>query len=256
MAPGNPKALPGPRPRAVTLDCWQTLLVEVDPTPARATRRNALRALAQDFGRTLSDRGAQEILDVGWQRHTRMWQAHRAVGAHDIAGWCLERLGLPGEEASHKKAQLAQAFAEASLASDIQPLEGAGKTLDLLADAGIATALVCDTGFTPGPVLRRILERTGLLSGLGIQVFSDEVGVPKPEAAIFEAALEGLGVEARWAVHVGDLKRTDVAGARALGMRSIRIRQTHDDTSNHPEADRVVASHAALQELLEATLES
>ena len=223
--------------------------------PARATRRNALRAVAQELGRTLSDQGAQEILDAGWQRHTRMWQAHQAVGAHDIAGWCLESLGLPSEEASQKTAQLAQTFAQASLASDIQPLDGAGKTLELLAEADIATALICDTGYTPGPVLRRILERTGLLAGLDVQVFSDEVGVPKPEAAIFEAALEGVGVEARRAIHVGDLKRTDVAGARAMGMHSIRIHQTHDDTSNHPDADHVVASHAELQELLKATLE-
>ena len=49
---------------------------------------------------------------------------------------------------------------------------------------------------------------------------------------------------------MGDLRRTDVAGARALGMRSVRIRARHDDTSELPDADHVVDSHAELAALL------
>jgi FMN phosphatase YigB (HAD superfamily) len=48
---------------------------------------------------------------------------------------------------------------------------------------------------------------------------------------------------------VGDLRRTDVAGARAAGLGSVRIRQHHDDLSEHPDADHVVESHAELRGL-------
>ena len=49
---------------------------------------------------------------------------------------------------------------------------------------------------------------------------------------------------------MGDLRRTDVAGARALSMGTVRIRASHDDTSDLPEADAVADSHAHLCEIL------
>lgn len=41
-------------------------------------------------------------------------------------------------------------------------------------------------------------------------------------------------------VHVGDLRRTDVAGAKAVGMGTVRFRGVHDDDSEGPEADAVI----------------
>jgi FMN phosphatase YigB (HAD superfamily) len=76
------------------------------------------------------------------------------------------------------------------------------------------------------------------------------VGVPKPHPRTFQAALEPLGVAPARALHVGDLRRTDVAGARELGMVAVRIRARHDDRSALPEADFVVDSHAELRALL------
>jgi FMN phosphatase YigB (HAD superfamily) len=52
------------------------------------------------------------------------------------------------------------------------------------------------------------------------------------------------------AAHVGDMRRTDVAGARALGMRAIRFRGFSDDTGEEPEADLVLEDLAALPEAL------
>jgi putative hydrolase of the HAD superfamily len=51
-------------------------------------------------------------------------------------------------------------------------------------------------------------------------------------------------------LHVGDIRRTDVAGARALGMQTARLRARHDDESDRPEADWVVSSHDELADLL------
>ncbi len=81
-------------------------------------------------------------------------------------------------------------------------------------------------------------------------MFSDEAGVPKPNPRVFQAALEPLGVTPGDAVHVGDLRRSDIAGARGVGMGSIRIRAVNDDRSDHPEADAVADSHRHLLEIL------
>lgn len=239
------------RIQAVTFDCWQTLLEEHDSSPARALRCEALQAAARTTGRALSRRGAEEILDSVWQRHHRAWRAGQSLGGGEMARFALRAIGLRTLEIDRLHPELEQAFSEASLASNIQGLEGARETLRFLGEARIGCALVCDTGYTPGRIVRQLLDRVGLLEGLAIQVFSDEVGAPKPAATMFESALVALGAEAAESVHVGDLKRTDVAGARAFGMKTIRIRQTHDDPSRLSDADWVVDSHSELCAVLD-----
>ena len=52
-------------------------------------------------------------------------------------------------------------------------------------------------------------------------VVSEEIGVSKPDQAIFRVALERLGCGAEDAVMVGDSWAADVVGARAAGIRAI-----------------------------------
>ncbi len=183
---------------------------------------------------------------MAWKRHIALWQAGVASGSREMAQWALTALGAPAAAAD----RLADAFAEASLESEILPLEGARDTLERLAEAGVRRALVCDTGFSPGRIVRRLLDRHDLLELLEVQIFSDEAGVPKPHPRVFRSALERLGAEPHQAVHVGDLRRTDIAGARAAGMGTVRIRDRHDDRSDLPDADAVADSHGHLLEIL------
>ncbi|MEZ5258385.1 MAG: HAD-IA family hydrolase [Ilumatobacteraceae bacterium] len=96
--------------------------------------------------------------------------------------------------------------------------------------AGVRLGIICDVGFTPSPVLRTMLERHGVLGYFDAWSFSDEVGWYKPAAQIFAHAMASLGVEAQESAHVGDLRRTDVAGALASGMTvMVRYHGVHDD---------------------------
>jgi FMN phosphatase YigB (HAD superfamily) len=54
-------------------------------------------------------------------------------------------------------------------------------------------------------------------------------------------------------MHVGDLRRTDIAGASALGMRTVRYRALHDDpdVDGGIEADFVLDSHRELPGLID-----
>ena len=236
--------------RAVTFDCWGTLLVEQDAAQAHALRVDAVARVARRAEVALSQDAARAALDAAWRRHWDAWHAQRATGAVEIAGWVLESLALESGAQRELAPALARALAEASLESEIAALEGSRETLEWLAAAGIRRALVCDTGFSPGRVVRQLLARAGLLDLLEVQAFSDEVGVPKPDARIFEHALGALETSPAAALHVGDLRRTDVAGARRLGMRSVRIRHHFDDPSEHADADHVADSYAHLRELL------
>jgi putative hydrolase of the HAD superfamily len=233
----------------VTFDCWNTLLTETNWHVAHGLRVEELRRAALEAGRSVSQEEAGHAFDVAWSHHMEVWAEGRASGAREVAEQGLAELGL--EDPHPALEHLIRTFEDASHSSDVRALDGARETLLALERAGVACALVCDTGLTPGRVVRRHLDREGLLGALTVQAFSDEVGAPKPDERTFAAALDPIGVAPEQAFHVGDLRRTDVAGARALGMTSIRIRQLYDDDpSPHPEAHHVVDSHSDLLSLL------
>jgi putative hydrolase of the HAD superfamily len=227
---------------AVTFDCWSTLIHERDPAESHARRVAAVAETVR-----VADADARRALDAAWGRHVDLWSQGVGSGASEMARWTLEGLGAPA--APERVEALGRALAESALATEIVPLEGAARTLATLAEAGVRRALICDTGFSPGRVVRELLDRAGLLDWLEVTIFSDEAGVPKPHPRVFQQALTPLGVAPAQALHVGDLRRTDVAGARAAGLGSVRIRQHHDDLSDHPDADHVADSHAHLLEL-------
>ena len=68
---------------------------------------------------------------------------------------------------------------------------------------------------------REKLAATTLASRFAAIVVSSDVGVGKPDPAIFHAALDALGVLADDAVMVGDSLERDIAGARRAGLRSV-----------------------------------
>lgn len=97
-----------------------------------------------------------------------------------------------------------------------------------LRDAGAELVLV-----TNGTVRQQTakLERTGLGSLLDRVVISEEVGVKKPDARIFEVALDGIAPDTgTWMV--GDHPSADVDGARAMGLSTAWV--SHGRSWPHP----------------------
>lgn len=235
-------------PGAVTFDCWQTLLVEADWAVAHARRVDALIEAARELGRDVSRERAHQAFDHAWGEHMLAWTRGVATGAPEVARHAFSALRV--DPSQPVLDALIVHWQEASHSGRVEALPGAHETLEELARRGIPRALVCDTGLTPGRVVRQLLASVGLLERLDVCAFSDEVGAPKPDRRIFAAALTPLGVDPSGAVHVGDLRRTDVAGARALGMGTIRLRAAHDDPGPLPEADEVADSHEDVLRLL------
>lgn len=82
-------------------------------------------------------------------------------------------------------------------------------------------------------------------------ISSQAVRCYKPQPAIFEHALQALGVRADQAIHVGDSLHSDVSGASALGIATAWIRREdriHDIGCDTPSF--TIASLAELASLL------
>ena len=227
--------------RAVTYDCWGTLLKDRDWEGAWNKRLGALSRCIN-----IEEAEADALLREAWAKHDEAWKQVETFGPGRMAAYCLEARGIFDDDMI---GSLTREFEEASMEVGVEAVEGADTTLAALGNAGIKLGLVCDTGLTPGRVVRQLLEDCNLLEHLEVLCFSDEVGVPKPGNEIFEKALAGLGVRPPDAVHVGDLKRTDIAGAHDIGMHTARFRGVHDDKSDAPESPIVLDRH---EQLLEA----
>lgn len=215
------------RPHTVTFDCWATLLYESEETRDPDARA---RAIAEATGASMEAAGA--AARAAWREHQMLWHRRTVFSGADMTRRTLETLGVRLDPA--RELDLIATLEDQVLGREVLALAGAEAALAQLSKEGVRLALICDTGFTPGRVVRRLLDRVGLLRYLEATIFSDELRVPKPDHRAFRSALDALGVASAGAVHVGDLRRSDVAGARSAGMGSVRLRARHDDTEQGP----------------------
>jgi HAD superfamily hydrolase (TIGR01549 family) len=226
---------------AVTFDFWNTLMVQ-DPVAARAHRRAAWRLELFARGHDVPDEVLDTVFVHAAERFDESWRAgvqYTFEHAIDDASRLLGADLSPDDVEA-----LRRAWREASATASVRLTDGAAHVVTALHEAGVRTAVICDVGMAPSSTLRTYLHRVDLNGRFGHFSFSDEVGVYKPDRRIFEHALAGLGVDdpAR-ALHVGDIRRTDVAGARSMGMTSVRYRGASDDPDPlepNGEADHVI----------------
>jgi putative hydrolase of the HAD superfamily len=103
-----------------------------------------------------------------------------------------------------------------------QVLGTAQALLDALRARGVKTGVVANSWPEPARLLRADAEAYGLAKLLDVQIWSEEVGVRKPQPEIFLRALEELGVDPIDAMFVGDRLDTDVRGAAAVGLTTVQ----------------------------------
>ncbi len=234
---------------AVSFDFWNTIAREPPGTMSAARQRAVAAACASSEVEVEAALLAASLEQVG-DAYRSSWSRGEHFHPREGAEMLIRSLGVEGAA----RELVAEAFLTAARGARLELAPGIRPCLERLRGSGLRLGIVCDAGFTGGALLREFLEREELLGHFSGWGFSDEVGAYKPAPQIFEAALGALGTEPGRAVHVGDLRRTDVAGARAVGMATVRYRGLNDDAdpTAGPEADHLIDSHGELPGLLAA----
>lgn len=234
--------------RAVTLDYWDTIYSARAPdegNPRLTRRSHAMRELVASLGHELTDDEWHALYAASGREAERWWrEEHRGYTAADRITWALGHLGLACEASDPRFVAVVRAVDDALLAHPPALLPGAAEGVRALRAAGLRLAIVSDTGFPSGEAQTEVLARDGLADAFDALVYSCDVGHTKPNAAMFQAALDRLGVAPDETLHVGDIERTDVAGALAMGMRAVRIDVMRD--SGPSAAELVARSWAAI----------
>ncbi len=212
--------------KAVTFDLWGTLMLESE-SGTRRTRIERIRRMEEAFREermAVEPEAIDRAYDAVGRRLTELWATLRDIGAPEQVDLMLDMLQVlapPRPEAL--MARLVDAYTLPILSDLPAPLDGAPEVLAELRARGVRTAVICNTGRTPGKVLRIILQRLGMGTCLQLQTYSDEMCLRKPRPELFEQTLAGLGVQPHEGLHVGDTLASDVAGAKGVGMRAVHL---------------------------------
>jgi len=207
-------------PAAVLFDWGDTLIRFVyDEALVEAGHRAGLEALWRD------DLPEVERMAAHFrERYEPLFWAPGTVEELEYPGLVRQLLSDFGVEVDDEELTR---FLEAEHAAWDPARQAAANTpalLEALRARGLKLGLVSNA-FDPGWLLHR--ER------LDFSVFSSEVGKRKPHPAIFERALDALGVAATDTVFVGDRLYEDVRGAGELGMTTVQALWFRAD--EHPE---------------------
>jgi putative hydrolase of the HAD superfamily len=104
------------------------------------------------------------------------------------------------------------------------PVPGAVPTLEEIRERGLKTGLVSNS--TEEVAL--VWDDTTLAGLFDVAVFSATAGWMKPDARIYEAALEALGLEGSECLFVGDGANDELAGAEHVGMTPVLLETSSD----------------------------
>jgi HAD superfamily hydrolase (TIGR01509 family) len=222
-------------PRCVTLDLDDTLWDH------RRAQAEVLRSIA-------AENVAPEAVDSFVDRfhyHNRILWAQYTLGEVDSDevkqerfARALQDLGAPTGNARAIGVDFLERYGRMPYL-----MPGTEKVLD---DLSGRVLIGCITdGFTE--VQRCKLATTGIGRHFDFVLTSEEVGVTKPNPAMYAAAVAAAGCPAGEIVHVGDSFEKDIVGALAFGMRAAWL--PHPDVPPRDELDP--APSWVLSDLLE-----
>ncbi|GEM86492.1 HAD family hydrolase [Meiothermus granaticius] len=241
------------KPKAITFDFWGTLFVE-GPEYAGTVlnlRREILLDAASEAGVPAEEKDVIEAWRQAALDFDAAWNAEQVMTPFERVGLIFKYLKLPYDEGL--VALTAQRIVEAGLEGSILPLPGVVEAIPQLAKT-YALGIVSDTGISTGRVLREQLRRHKLLDYFTGLSFSDETGFVKPRPEAFKAALEEMGTSPEQTLHIGDIPRTDIAGAFATGYPWAVLYTGHTHRNGGPEPTARVANHLELVQLLGNTV--
>ncbi|RLD83164.1 MAG: hypothetical protein DRJ10_04020 [Bacteroidetes bacterium] len=242
--------------KAITFDLWDTVFIDDTDEPKRkAAGRPSKPVERRQLVKQFVDKHQQVSLDIVNAVYDAQDAAFRKVWHDQHITWevrdrmeiILKGLGVKLPE--NELLELVKLHEEMELEYRPNFVDGVHEAIKTLSK-DYKLAVISDTIFSPGTVLRKLLEGEGLLQYFNTFVFSDEAGCSKPAECVFNAAQKGLDVEFNEMVHIGDREHNDIFGPKKMGMHSILCLAALDRGSDRNNADAFFKNYNELPILI------
>ncbi|NPA97300.1 MAG: HAD family hydrolase [Crenarchaeota archaeon] len=222
--------------KCVTLDVWNTI-ARIDTIYSSLARRVA--NLKGEPVENVMSTILEVYAEAKEKRRRAVFNEPRVV--EESCRLMAKRLGI-------SVSKLKDLLVEVFMAIDTREVlfDDALAAIRGLRSLGVKLGIIGNTLFWPSALTRLILARAGISALVDEALFSDEVGVCKPDRRIFLEALSRLGVSASESIHVGDGLVEDVGGALSAGMYAGLIDRSSRDKIVVKEA-RLVIVHDLTQ---------
>jgi putative hydrolase of the HAD superfamily len=216
--------------RAITFDFWMTLFEEHNRAERHQVRVDAFSD-ATGAPRDQVDTALESA-------HAEFFRVHvseqRTLAPIDAVRMLCNTLDLKMAPASAD--EMATVFGTAIFNHPPIPIRDALAAVRA-ASEHVPIAIISDSGMSPGTSLRRLLDEAGFTPYFTALTFSDEVGVAKPQAQMFEQTAAALNVAPSELLHLGDLEPTDIKGVQSLGGKAGLFAGANDRFAENTKAE-------------------
>lgn len=212
--------------KAVTFDLWETLLFERDGDSERRTAARCLNLVKvlNRFGLKVTVEQLSSALQKTISSLLAIWDTNKDV-TH------MDQLRLIVKHASEGTVSLKEEWVDDLSSAYVSPIidvppylnPNVREVLAWIKSRNMRIGLVCNTGLTPGSGLRKLLSNEGIIHYFDLLIYSDEVGIRKPDPEIFNLVAQKLSLKPYEIVHVGDNLKSDVCGAKNAGFKAIHL---------------------------------
>lgn len=239
--------------KLVTIDFWNTLYDSSNNEKRDEYRNNSLIEIASKYNKFLTDKEIGGAISETWRYFGHHWKVnHRTPNAKECVTHLFSDLGFKHIDSDIE--YVTNVFINSVAKHPPVLLEDAKDTV-LELSKHFKIALISDTGFSPGRILKQVIEQDEMLNCFDYFSFSNETGVSKPHKRAFLMPLHTLKIAAKNAIHIGDIENTDILGAKKVGMHAIRFLADKNNKINldNPEktqADFELHSWKAVGDLL------
>lgn len=210
----------------MTIDLWETLIFERDGYDARRAliRCTKLAEVLNSFGIHVPTQKLLSALKTMSSWLADIWARNDEVTNIDQIRFIIDTATCDSVNLKDEwleKLSLAYASAIFELPPYLNP--DVPNLLRWLKHRNKKIGLISNVGRTPGFSLLKFLQEKGVDEYFDVMIFSDEVGIRKPNPEIFHLTARRLDVEPGRCVHIGDNLMSDVWGAMNAGFRAIHL---------------------------------
>ena len=235
--------------KAITFDFWQTLYADSDKNwrKRQAIRVKRCHAYLESRGYTCTLADVEYGLEAAYNLVSSLWHQHKGISVKRCMQRFAEVLEIRLEEVDLD--QLIENLGAAFLETPPIMIAHVKPVVSRLSE-NYPLGIISDSALTPGSFVRKLMARDGILQFFTAFTFSDETYYTKPQVVQFHSTLAALNAEPAEALHIGDIFRTDIVGAKNAGMKAIRFAGFNKGEGNDTLSDAVVDDYRKLETVI------